>query len=62
MVSEKESQRMIAEYLRLAHKELRWVAKNIAAVHDLMRPEDVPAIEDPNQLKLFNDDNIRTDE
>ena len=61
-MSDRETQRQIAEYLRLAHKELRWAAKNIAALHDLMRPEDVPAIEDPNQLKLFNDDNIRTDE
>lgn len=61
-MSDRETQRQIAEYLRRAYKELRWAAKNIAALHEMMRPEDVPAIEDPNQLKLFKDDYIRTDE
>lgn len=49
----KETQRMMATYLRLAYKELRWAAKNMAAMHDLIRPADEPPIEDPNQLKLF---------
>lgn len=54
--NEKERQKQIAEYLRKTHKELRWAAKNIAALHELMRPADEPPIEDPNQLKLFEDE------
>lgn len=52
----RETQRMMAAYLRLAYKELRWAAKNMAAMHDLIRPEEEPPIEDPNQLKLFEDE------
>jgi len=56
MTNDRETQKQIAEHLRLAYKELRWAAKNIGIVHDLMRPDDEPPIDDPNQLKLFNDE------
>lgn len=59
---ENEQQKAVAEYLRKTYKQLRWAANNIAAVYELLRPVDMPPIEDPNQLKLFNDDNVRTDE
>lgn len=51
-----EREKLIAEYLRKTHKELRWAAKNIAALHELMRPADEPPIEDQKQLKLFDDE------
>lgn len=55
-MANKESQKLIAEHLRLVYKELRWAANHIAALHDIMRPEEEPPIEDPNQLKLFDDE------
>lgn len=51
-----ETQRQIADCLRKTHKELRWAAQNIAAIHEMMRPADEPPIEDPMQLKLFDDE------
>lgn len=56
MESSKDTQRLVAEHLRLAYKELRWAAKNIAQLHELMKPEEEPPIIDPNQLKLFDKD------
>ena len=56
MANDKELKKMVAEHLRLVYKELRWAAKHIAALHEIMRPNDEQPIEDPNQLKLFNDD------
>lgn len=53
---DKETAREVAEHLRLVYKELRWAANHIAALHDIMRPEEEPPIEDPNQLKLFDKD------
>ena len=55
-MANKESLKLIAEHLRLVFKELRWAANHIAAIHDIMRPEEEPPIEDPNQLKLFDDE------
>jgi hypothetical protein len=59
MGNDKEAQREISEHLRLVYKELRWAANHIAALHDIMRPEEEPSIEDPNQLKLFDDECTR---
>jgi hypothetical protein len=56
MLMDKETARVVAEHLRLVYKELRWAANHIAALHDIMRPEEEPSIEDPNQLKLFEDE------
>lgn len=50
------SQRLVAEHLRLAYKELHWAAKNIAQLYELMKPEDKPHLTDLNQLKLFDED------
>ncbi len=57
-----ERQHQVAEYARRAYKELRWAANNMAAIYEIIRPTDMPPIEDPNQLKLFEYDNVRTDE
>ena len=59
MGNDKETQREISEHLRLVYKELRWAANHIAALHDIMRPEEEPPIEDPHQLKLFDDECTR---
>ena len=56
MLMDKETAREVAEHLRLVYKELRWAANHIAALHDIMRPEEEPPIEYPNQLKLFEDE------
>lgn len=56
MLMDKETTRAAAEHLRLVYKELRWAANHIAALHDILRPEEEPPIEDPNQLKLFEDE------
>lgn len=56
MGNDKETQRLMSEHLRLVYKELRWAANHIAAIHEIMRPEEEPSIEDPNQLKLFKDE------
>lgn len=62
MTNEEQYQHQMADHLRRAFKELRWAANNLASLYELIRPADMPPIEDPNQLKMFNDDNIRTDE
>ena len=59
MGNDKEAQREISEHLRLVYKELRWAANHIAALHDIMRPEEEPPIEAQNQLKLFDDECTR---
>jgi len=48
-----------AEYIRIAVKQLRWAAQNLAAYYETIRTEDNPPIEaeDPNQLKLFTQEN-----
>lgn len=55
MANNRETQKQIAEHLRMAYKELRWAANHIASLHEIMRPEEEPPIEDPNQLKLFTE-------
>lgn len=57
-----DEKHQVAEHVRRAYKELRWASNNIAAIYEMIRPKDMPPIDDPNQLKLFNDDNIQTDE
>ena len=52
---DKNTQKQVAEHLRRAYKELRWAANNIAALHELMKPEGEHPIVDPNQLKLFEE-------
>lgn len=56
MENNNDTQRQVAEHLRIAYKELRWAAMNIAQLYELMKPEDKPHLTDPNQLKLFDED------
>lgn len=51
-----DEKHQVAEHVRRAYKELRWAANHIAAIHEIMRPEEEPSIEDPNKLKLFEDE------
>jgi len=51
-----EIQKTVAEHVRKAYKELRWASANMAAIYEMIRPADMPALEDPNQLKLFDDE------
>lgn len=55
-MSNEEQQRQVADHVRRAYKELRWAANNMAAIYEMIRPKDMPPIEDPNQLKLFDDE------
>lgn len=48
-----------AEHMRLLHKHLLWAAEHTAAIYNLIKPADAPDINDPNQLKLFDDDTAR---
>ena len=50
-------QEQMAEHLRLAHRHALWMAAHMKAMYDLIKPADAPEIEDPNQLKLFDDGN-----
>lgn len=49
--------RAVAEEVRLIHKELGWVLKHLANLYAMLRSDDNPPLEDPSQLKLFEDDN-----
>ena len=51
-----ERSKELADHVRKAYKELRWAAANMAANYELIRPEDAPPLNDPNQLKLFDDE------
>ena len=51
-----DNQREVAEHVRKAYKQLRWAAANIAAIYEIIRPKDMPALSDPNQLKLFDNE------
>ena len=55
-MTDNERQKAVAEHVRKAYKELRWAAANTAAIYEIIRPAEMPALEDPNQLKLFNDE------
>ena len=47
--------RALAEHLRIAAKQLRWAADNLAACYNLVKPEDEPPLfVDPNQLTIFD--------
>ena len=56
MENNNDTQLQTAECLRLAYRHLRWAANNIAQLYELMKPEDKPHLTDPNQLKLFDED------
>lgn len=53
-----DTQKTIAEELRLMHKEMRWVAAHIANLYKMLRTDDEPIEENPNQLTLFEDERI----
>lgn len=54
-----DTQKKMAEELRLMHKEMRWVAAHIANIYKMLRTDEEPPIEeDPKQLKLFQDENF----
>lgn len=60
---DEQSQIKLAELVRIMHKELGWVVKNLAKVYDMLRTESSPALEDeidPRQLSLFNDESDET--
>lgn len=37
------------------HKEIGWALGHLANIYAMIRTDDNPPIEDPNQLKLFQD-------
>lgn len=48
--------RFVAEEVRLIHKELGWVVKNLAKLYAAIRTEENEPLshdDDPNQLELF---------
>ena len=52
---DQDGTRIFAEHLRIAAKQLRWAADNIAACYNLVKPEDAPPLfVDPNQLTIFD--------
>ena len=52
---DQDGTRALAEYLRIAAKQLRWAADNLAAAYNLIKPEDAPPLfGDPNQLTIFD--------
>ena len=53
--TDQDSTRALAEHLRIAAKQLRWAADNLAAAYNLIKPEDAPPLfVDPNQLTIFD--------
>lgn len=56
MNTAQDTQRAIAEEVRLIHKEMSWVVKHLARVYAMIKP---PAVEgetaDPMQLSMFED-------
>lgn len=55
--TETDIRKAIAKELRLVHKEFGWAIGHIANIYAMIRTEDTPPLEDPNQLKLFPTDN-----
>lgn len=54
----------VAEELRLIHKELGWIMKHIGNIYKAVKSEDDTAAlddADPNQLELFEDENLTDD-
>ena len=53
--TDQDSTRALAEHLRIAAKQMRWAADNLAAAYNLIKPEDAPPLfGDPNQLTIFD--------
>ncbi len=53
--TDQDGTRALAEHLRIAAKQLRWAADNLAAAYNLIKPEDAPPLfVDPNQLTIFD--------
>lgn len=53
--TDQDSTRAYAEHLRIAAKQMRWAADNLAAAYNLIKPEDAPPLfVDPNQLTIFD--------
>lgn len=53
--TDQDSTRALAEHLRIAAKQLRWAADNLAAAYNLIKPPDAPPLYvDPNQLTIFD--------
>lgn len=57
MKTDNDLRKAIAEEVRLIHKEMGWVNGHVANIYAMIRTDDNPPIEDPNQLKLFTEDN-----
>ena len=52
---DQDGTRALAEHLRIAAKQMRWAADNLAAAYNLIKPEDAPPLfVDPNQLTIFD--------
>ena len=50
-----DNARTLANHLRIAAKQLRWAADNIAACYNIVKLEDTPPLfVDPNQLTIFD--------
>lgn len=57
MTDNTDTLRELAENIRISAKQLRWAASNLAAVYNLIKPDDRPPLEeDPHQTKLFDDE------
>lgn len=53
--TDQDSNRALAEHLRIAAKQMRWAADNLAAAYNLIKPPDAPPLfVDPNQLTIFD--------
>ena len=53
--TDQDSTRALAEHLRIAAKQMRWAADNLAAAYNLIKPPDAPPLYvDPNQLTIFD--------
>lgn len=53
--TDEDNARTLANHLRIAAKQLRWAADNLASAYNLVKPEDMPPLfVDPNQLTIFD--------
>lgn len=55
MSSKEPNMKVLAEEVRLIHKELGWVVKHLANIYEQVKTEENLPIDDPNQLKLFQE-------
>lgn len=51
-----ESAKYVANEVRLLHKEVKWALQHIANIYEAIKLPDQEPIEDPNQLKLFDEE------